>query len=131
MHAPRAGIPSCGPTSSSGSMSLRTRPLGGESTAPFLIAGDFNMPADSTIYRRCWSTFTNVFSGAGFGFGHTKFTQWLVSGSTTSSSAPAGDLAIAGLAPMSAPTTDPSSPISNGLHLSTEKSFDFPPRTAR
>ncbi len=40
---------------------------------PILIAGDFNMPIESAIYRRHWSRFANAFSFAGNGFGHTKF----------------------------------------------------------
>ncbi len=39
---------------------------------PSIIVGDFNMPADSAIYRHCWGKYTNAFSSAGFGFGHTK-----------------------------------------------------------
>jgi endonuclease/exonuclease/phosphatase (EEP) superfamily protein YafD len=43
---------------------------------PALIAGDFNMPVDSAIFRRDWSRYADAFSAAGFGFGHTKFTRW-------------------------------------------------------
>ena len=39
---------------------------------PVIIAGDFNMPVESTIYRRFWSGLGNVFEDAGFGFGYTK-----------------------------------------------------------
>jgi endonuclease/exonuclease/phosphatase (EEP) superfamily protein YafD len=45
-------------------------------SGPVLIAGDFNMPTDSAIYRQCWSPFVNAFSAAGLGFGYTKFTSW-------------------------------------------------------
>lgn len=38
---------------------------------PVLVAGDFNMPIESAIYRRYWSRYTNAFSTAGFGFGYT------------------------------------------------------------
>ncbi|HEY1602718.1 MAG TPA: endonuclease/exonuclease/phosphatase family protein [Pirellulales bacterium] len=41
---------------------------------PTIIAGDFNMPVDSTIYLDIWSSFTNAFDVAGFGFGTTKIT---------------------------------------------------------
>jgi len=44
---------------------------------PVVIAGDFNMPADSTIYRKVWSKYDNAFSVAGFGFGDTKRTDVL------------------------------------------------------
>ena len=41
---------------------------------PSIVAGDFNMPVQSTIYRRTWRDRTNAFSAAGFGFGYTKRT---------------------------------------------------------
>jgi endonuclease/exonuclease/phosphatase (EEP) superfamily protein YafD len=44
-------------------------------TGPLLIAGDFNTPIDSTIYRDHWSQYTNAFSRAGLGWGHTYFTR--------------------------------------------------------
>lgn len=43
---------------------------------PFLVAGDFNLPTDSAIYRRDWASFTNAFDAAGEGFGATKETRW-------------------------------------------------------
>ena len=39
--------------------------------ATVILAGDFNLPADSTIYRQSLGRFRNAFSTAGFGFGHT------------------------------------------------------------
>ncbi len=45
-------------------------------SAPLLIAGDFNMPVDSSLYRQNWSHFNNAFSTAGWGFGYTKWTRW-------------------------------------------------------
>ncbi|MBI2826657.1 MAG: endonuclease/exonuclease/phosphatase family protein [Planctomycetia bacterium] len=44
----------------------------GSTDLPTIVAGDFNMPVDSTIYRKCWSSFTNAFSSMGLGFGYTK-----------------------------------------------------------
>jgi vancomycin resistance protein VanJ len=41
-----------------------------------LVAGDFNMPVDSLIYRNNWARFPDAFSSVGFGFGYTKFTRW-------------------------------------------------------
>ena len=38
-----------------------------------LLAGDFNTAQGSVILRQCWSRFSNAFSVAGFGFGHTYF----------------------------------------------------------
>ena len=43
-------------------------------TVPLIVAGDFNLPVESTIYRASWGDLTNVFSACGRGFGHTKFT---------------------------------------------------------
>lgn len=39
---------------------------------PVIVAGDFNMPADSVWYRRSWSDYSNAFSEAGFGYGLTE-----------------------------------------------------------
>jgi endonuclease/exonuclease/phosphatase (EEP) superfamily protein YafD len=40
-------------------------------TRPVIVAGDFNMPADSDIYRENWQGYANAFSKAGFGYGWT------------------------------------------------------------
>ncbi len=44
-----------------------------------VLAGDFNLPVDSTIYRRYWSGYGNAFSLAGLGFGYTEWpnVRWL------------------------------------------------------
>jgi len=43
---------------------------------PAIVAGDFNMPTDSAIFRECWATpYTDSFLAAGFGLGNTKFTK--------------------------------------------------------
>ena len=36
------------------------------------VAGDFNMPVQSHIYRKWWSKYSNAFEQAGSGFGHTR-----------------------------------------------------------
>jgi endonuclease/exonuclease/phosphatase family metal-dependent hydrolase len=41
-----------------------------------IVAGDFNMPVESRIYRRTWSDLGNAFSDAGLGWGTTKQTSW-------------------------------------------------------
>jgi len=41
---------------------------------PKIIAGDFNMPTDSTIYQEVWAGYRNAFGRAGFGYGYTKQT---------------------------------------------------------
>ena len=46
----------------------------GEVDGPVLLAGDFNMPTVSAIYRRHWGHYANAFSAAGLGTGYTKFT---------------------------------------------------------
>jgi vancomycin resistance protein VanJ len=38
---------------------------------PALIAGDFNTPTVSRLYRTVWPRFTNAFDAAGLGFGYT------------------------------------------------------------
>jgi len=44
-------------------------------SGPVIIAGDFNMPTDSTIYRDVWGGYDNAFSQTGFGFGYTKWSS--------------------------------------------------------
>ena len=41
-------------------------------SGPTIIAGDFNMPVDSTIYRQVWKGYGNAFSRSGFGYGWTQ-----------------------------------------------------------
>jgi vancomycin resistance protein VanJ len=43
---------------------------------PKLLAGDFNLPVESAIYRRYWSRYSDAFSVVGWGLGHTRFTSW-------------------------------------------------------
>lgn len=38
---------------------------------PFVIAGDFNTPDDSPLFRLAWPDFDDAFNTAGFGFGAT------------------------------------------------------------
>lgn len=38
---------------------------------PFIIAGDFNMPIESNIFRTYWSEFNNAFTKTGQGYGWT------------------------------------------------------------
>jgi endonuclease/exonuclease/phosphatase family metal-dependent hydrolase len=40
-----------------------------------LIAGDFNLPVESAIYRRHWGDYANAFWDAGWGLGRTKHTR--------------------------------------------------------
>lgn len=42
---------------------------------PTIVAGDFNLPIESAIYRRHWSDLRNAFSRSGLGFGYTKRTR--------------------------------------------------------
>ena len=44
---------------------------------PRLVAGDFNMPTESAIYRRHWSDLQHGFETVGFGFGYTRLAGWI------------------------------------------------------
>ena len=41
-----------------------------------IIAGDFNMPVESPLYRRFFADLSNAFDQSGNGFGWTKRTKW-------------------------------------------------------
>lgn len=43
---------------------------------PTIVAGDFNLPIESAIYRRRWSGLRNSFSRSGTGLGNTKQTRF-------------------------------------------------------
>ena len=45
----------------------------GRLSQSLIVAGDFNMPTDSCIYRRDWAGYRNAFSDAGLGFGYTEW----------------------------------------------------------
>lgn len=45
------------------------------SSTPFVVAGDFNLPVESAIYKQYWGDLGNSFSRCGRGFGYTKFTS--------------------------------------------------------
>lgn len=47
-----------------------------EVPGPLLIAGDFNLPSDSAIYREHWTRWSDAFEAAGWGYGWTKYTRW-------------------------------------------------------
>jgi vancomycin resistance protein VanJ len=47
-----------------------------EASGPVIVAGDFNLPVDSAIYRDHWSRWANAFSRRGWGLGRTKWTRW-------------------------------------------------------
>lgn len=50
--------------------------LAAQVKGPLLVTGDFNLPAQSAIYRRHWGGYVNAFSHAGWGLGGTKATRW-------------------------------------------------------
>ena len=56
--------------------STLARAFANQTSGPLIVAGDFNMPVESAIYRAHWHEFTNAFSCAGWGFGATKATRW-------------------------------------------------------
>jgi vancomycin resistance protein VanJ len=41
---------------------------------PLLVAGDFNLPVESAIYKQNWGDLQNLFSLCGRGFGRTRLT---------------------------------------------------------
>jgi endonuclease/exonuclease/phosphatase (EEP) superfamily protein YafD len=41
-----------------------------------LLAGDFNLPRDSTIFRSCFARLSDAFTDAGLGYGLTYYSQW-------------------------------------------------------
>jgi vancomycin resistance protein VanJ len=43
---------------------------------PMVVAGDFNLPPESRVFRRHWGDMPDAFARAGFGFGWTKETSW-------------------------------------------------------
>lgn len=45
--------------------------------SPLIVAGDFNMPVESVIYRRTWGGLQNAFSVAGIGLGATRDNGWI------------------------------------------------------
>jgi endonuclease/exonuclease/phosphatase (EEP) superfamily protein YafD len=49
-----------------------------QADGPVLLAGDFNLPSDSTIYRQNFASFTDAFADAGVGFGWTYYEKWTV-----------------------------------------------------
>lgn len=48
-----------------------------EGEGPLLVAGDFNLPVESRIYRESWGGLRNAFSDAGRGFGFTRDNGWI------------------------------------------------------
>lgn len=44
---------------------------------PHVVAGDFNTPAESRIYRAAWSDWTNAFNSRGRGLGGTRPNGWI------------------------------------------------------
>jgi endonuclease/exonuclease/phosphatase (EEP) superfamily protein YafD len=43
----------------------------GQVTGPVLLAGDFNTPPESAMFRRLWANCTDAFGSAGWGWGYT------------------------------------------------------------
>ncbi len=46
------------------------------SALPTVVAGDFNLPAESAIFRRYWGNLRDAFARGGIGSGYTKRTRW-------------------------------------------------------
>jgi vancomycin resistance protein VanJ len=47
------------------------------SPSPIIVAGDFNLPVESALFRREWSGLTDAWEQVGRGFGFTKFEKWI------------------------------------------------------
>ncbi len=45
--------------------------------APRIVAGDFNTPPESRIYRQAWGDWTNAFDARGAGLGATRLNGWI------------------------------------------------------
>lgn len=43
---------------------------------PAIVAGDFNTPGESAIFRRYWSHLDDAFAAAGLGYGGTRVLRW-------------------------------------------------------
>lgn len=76
-----SSIPTLGPVTSANmqqrereSRTAHTWILAGASF-PTIVAGDFNLPVESAIYRRHWGALRNAFSRSGIGRGITKQTR--------------------------------------------------------
>ncbi len=44
--------------------------------APAIVAGDFNTPGESAIFRKYWSHLDDAFARAGLGYGGTRVLRW-------------------------------------------------------
>lgn len=53
-------------------ISQKTREAINAQKIPFIVAGDFNMPVESAIYRQHWTDLTNAFSSKGIGYGFSS-----------------------------------------------------------
>ena len=71
---PSAAAGNCKRPSTTAGRSRREAALWHEEIGPCqIIAGDFNLPPDSSIYGQHWSGYANAFSCAGWGFGYTEW----------------------------------------------------------
>lgn len=46
-------------------------------TGPRIVLGDFNLPVESVIWRRYWSSLDDAFGSAGNGWGYTRLNGWI------------------------------------------------------
>lgn len=79
-----------------------------------VVAGDFNLPIESSIFRRYWSDLGNAFSRRGSGFGWTRYTRWHGARIDQILFGREWDCFIAASDPTSAPIIVPSLDCSNG-----------------
>jgi endonuclease/exonuclease/phosphatase (EEP) superfamily protein YafD len=57
--------------------SRRARRWADQGAGPRLVAGDFNTPEESAIFRTYWGDLTEAFDRAGVGFGFTRYNGWI------------------------------------------------------
>lgn len=56
-------------------ISYKARKVSNQINMPTIVAGDFNMPTESKIYRSHWSGLDNAFSSSGKGYGWTAYDE--------------------------------------------------------
>lgn len=56
--------------------SSAVRQFAGVDNDGLVVAGDFNLPVESSVLHKQWGDLGNAFSRRGLGFGWTKYTRW-------------------------------------------------------
>jgi vancomycin resistance protein VanJ len=56
--------------------SIDFKALAVKGSEPLIVAGDFNTPTESVLYRRHWGDLHDAYAKGGWGVGHTLFSRW-------------------------------------------------------